>query len=59
MCDWDSWSGTVKGQSPGKGQLEIWTKHTDDGRLLWLFTPQYHHKTRQILGPFILLQVRD
>lgn len=44
------------GESPEKRQLEMWTKHMDDGRLLWLFTPQCHHKRRWILGPFTLVQ---
>lgn len=33
-----------EGVSPKKGQLDIWTKHMDDGRLLCLFTPRRHHK---------------
>lgn len=34
-------------EGPGEEWQEIWTKHVEDGRLLWLFTPQSQHKRTQ------------
>lgn len=42
LCLTNRWSDSVKVLK--RDELEMWTKHVDDGRLLWLFTPQSHRK---------------